>query len=325
MFCNKCGNELIEGEKICNKCGNKIENKRTIILVCIGVILLLTYLLGIYIVTRNTSIKSIMNGTEMTKLIIIFLIGLSIALIPLFILIKEKITDSHKNRNNDKIKNDDENTSNIKSDMITKENKNNEYEYLEKLYKLKENGTITEREFEIEKYNFLNNNKEDTINKSKIPIKQIVIVISSIIIIGIIGIICGIISKNNQEKANAQRLEKINNERQNIAASIAIQNEEIMDIKFKENSSEVSQILYMHEYKHYNWGDIYPEYVYGRLSYSTKNAITSVYGPAYSTYIRYKITDGNGKVLEEQEGFKTVSEVYKKLKWVGYLNNYNYK
>ncbi|MCI9177006.1 MAG: zinc ribbon domain-containing protein [Clostridia bacterium] len=25
MFCNKCGNEVKEGEKFCNKCGEKIE------------------------------------------------------------------------------------------------------------------------------------------------------------------------------------------------------------------------------------------------------------------------------------------------------------
>lgn len=25
MFCNKCGNSILEGQKFCTKCGNKIE------------------------------------------------------------------------------------------------------------------------------------------------------------------------------------------------------------------------------------------------------------------------------------------------------------
>ena len=27
MFCNKCGNEIKEGDKFCNKCGNKVEQE----------------------------------------------------------------------------------------------------------------------------------------------------------------------------------------------------------------------------------------------------------------------------------------------------------
>lgn len=67
------------------------KNKKTIILVCISVRLLLIYLLGFYIVTRNIII-------DITRLTIIFLIGLSITLIPLFILLKERNTDSHNNK-----------------------------------------------------------------------------------------------------------------------------------------------------------------------------------------------------------------------------------
>ena len=26
MFCNKCGNEIKEGDKFCSKCGNEVEN-----------------------------------------------------------------------------------------------------------------------------------------------------------------------------------------------------------------------------------------------------------------------------------------------------------
>ena len=27
MFCNKCGNEIKEGDKFCSKCGNEVKEK----------------------------------------------------------------------------------------------------------------------------------------------------------------------------------------------------------------------------------------------------------------------------------------------------------
>ncbi len=65
MFCNKCGNEIKEGEKFCSKCGNKIKKRKNII-ISIGIILLVILICGIlYIgITVNKQFNKINNNTN---------------------------------------------------------------------------------------------------------------------------------------------------------------------------------------------------------------------------------------------------------------------
>lgn len=65
MFCNKCGNEIKEGEKFCSKCGNKIKKRKKII-ISIGIILLVILICGIlYIgITVNKQFNKINNNTN---------------------------------------------------------------------------------------------------------------------------------------------------------------------------------------------------------------------------------------------------------------------
>lgn len=52
----------------------------------------------------------------------------------------------------------------------------NKYNEIEKLNKLKENGTITETEFEVEKYKILNSTSRKMLNKKKISKKCFIFV-----------------------------------------------------------------------------------------------------------------------------------------------------
>ena len=66
MFCNKCGNEIKEGEKFCGKCGNKIKKAKRKNIIIIG-IMLLTILISaiLYIkITDNSRFNSIGNNTN---------------------------------------------------------------------------------------------------------------------------------------------------------------------------------------------------------------------------------------------------------------------
>lgn len=65
----------------------------------------------------------------------------------------------------------------------------NKYNDLEKLKQLKDNGTITDTEFEIQKYKVLNATTETKVNKNK---SKIFFIISSIGIV--ISIILGVVS-----------------------------------------------------------------------------------------------------------------------------------
>lgn len=75
----------------------------------------------------------------------------------------------------------------------------NKYNELERLNKLKESGTITEQEFEIEKTKILNNNKSNSNNNKSLKIIVKVFCILSIIAL-ITTIVIGIINVSYNNK-----------------------------------------------------------------------------------------------------------------------------
>lgn len=63
MFCNKCGNEIKEGEKFCAKCGNKVRNeKRKKMAIIIGIILLAILICAIFYI--KITVNNMNNDTN---------------------------------------------------------------------------------------------------------------------------------------------------------------------------------------------------------------------------------------------------------------------
>lgn len=150
MICNRCGNKLEGGAKICEKCGNTIPSysgMETLLTVISATLFLFGLVLGIEgeewfwfwaavwtivfsgLCKRVGNSKGIYDG---------FMIGWFFGIIGLIVMAvsPSEVPTAANNVNN--------------------ANKYDKYESFEKLQKLKDNGTITEMEFEEEKAKILN-------------------------------------------------------------------------------------------------------------------------------------------------------------------------
>jgi len=70
MICNKCGNEVKDGEKFCSKCGKKVKNNSQrkkgskLIYILIPIVSIIIVIVGIVLVVVNN--KEIMDNENMT-------------------------------------------------------------------------------------------------------------------------------------------------------------------------------------------------------------------------------------------------------------------
>lgn len=183
MYCNKCGNKLEDGMKFCNKCGNKIgenkaennkvegtiynknikverEEKKVTWKRVFVISLIVTVLIAILASITNGAFAGLLGISAAITILLFYFI-------PTFVAAEKK----HRNEGAIGILNFFVGwtfigwviclvwaLSNQKPIEVSNTNNitNNKYDDLRKLQELKENGIITEEEFEREKRKLLN-------------------------------------------------------------------------------------------------------------------------------------------------------------------------